>query len=244
MNGLEVVLTVLTLNVLQLGHDAKTRYPAIDAGLQKIGADVVTLQEVRRLRGGKTSADRISGYPHRVVDGRYAGYYLAILSKHPIKRSLRIRYRNNRARMALGAVISVRGQELLVVTTHLNYQLKHHSQRRKQLEALFAGAAAFQGPVIVTGDMNFGDGASEERAIPNTYRDAWRTLHPDKPGLTWDNEKNPMARRGRLRGEPSRRLDRIFTTLKPVSAKLVFDQPIAKDLFPSDHFGVVAELAR
>lgn len=240
-----LVLTVLTLNVLQVGHQADRRYPVIDQELQRLQADVVTLQEVRKLRRGKSSADRLSNYPHRVVDGRYRGYYLAVLSRHPIKRTLRIRFPNNRARMALGAVLDVRGKEVLVITTHLNYQLRHHRQRSQQLKTLFKEAARFEGPIIVTGDMNFGDGAPEESVVPADFVDAWRSLHPGKPGFTWDNENNPMAKRGRLRGEPSRRLDRIFARgLKPEQARIILNQPIAKRLFPSDHYGVLAVLRR
>ncbi len=234
----------MTLNVLQIGHSGPARYQAIDAGLRGLKAEVVTLQEVRRLGPKRTSADvLLRDWKHRAVGGRYKGYHLAVLSKHPIKRTVEIPFANNRARMAFGAVLDVRGAEVLVVTTHLDYQLKHNKQRAVQLKAIFARAADFKGAVIVTGDFNFGDAAPENSAIPTDYTDAWRALHKDDPGFTWDNTKNPMALRGRLKGEPSRRLDRVLIRgATALESRLVFTKPIKGKLFPSDHFGVLARL--
>ncbi len=239
-----VVLTVVTLNVLQIGQQAEARYEHIDKGLRALDADIITLQEVRKLGPRRTSADvLLPEYTHRAVDGRYRGYYLAILRKPPIKRTVGVPFPNTRARMAFGAVLDVRGVEVLVLTTHLDYQLKHNRQRRRQLQLIFEQAAGFKGPVILTGDMNFGDAAPENALISGSYVDVWRRLHPTDPGMTWDNEKNPMALRGRLKGEPSRRLDRVIVrALEPISARLVFTKPIRGRLFPSDHFGVLARL--
>lgn len=242
---IETFLTLVTLNVLQVGHQAPARYAAIQAELARLAPDVVTLQEVRRLGPRKTSADALLPGYHRAVDGGWVGYHLAILSRHPIKRTVRVPFTNNRSRMAFGAVLDVRGTEVLVLTTHLDYQLDHHAQRRKQLDMTFAAAREFSGPVVVTGDLNFGDGEAESDGIPRDYADAWRVLHPNALGLTWDNERNPMAKRGRLPGEPSRRLDRILSRgLRPQHAEIVFDEPIRDGLFPSDHFGVLASLGR
>ena len=243
--GVQLALVVVTLNVFQTFQSAPERYAAIEAGLQAAGADVVTLQEVRRLSASRTSVDALLKGWNRAIDGRFSGYHLAILSRHPIKRTLPIPFRNNRSRMALGAVLDVRGQEVLVITTHLNYKLKDHAARRVQLEAIVGAAAAFKGPVVLTGDFNFGDGAPEQAALPDTWGDAFRVLHPKDPGYTWDNDKNPMAMRGRLPGEPSRRLDRVFARgLRPEAAGIVFDHPVRPGLFPSDHFGVKARLVR
>lgn len=239
-----LLLTIVTLNVLQTGHQAELRYPAIESALQALSPDIVTLQEVRRLGPDRTSADTLLDGYHRAVDGRYRGYHLAILSRYPIKRTVRVPFRTNRARMAFGAVLDVGGTEVLVLTTHLDYQLRHHRQRRAQLTQLFAAAADFTGPAIVTGDLNFGDGAPESDAIPPSWTDAWRACHPTAPGFTWDNDKNPMARRGRLRGEPSRRLDRVIVRqMDTEESRLVLTAPIRPGLWASDHFGLFARLA-
>ena len=59
-----------------------------------------------------------------------------------------------------------------------------------------------------------------------------------------------MAKKGSFPGEKSRRLDRILlrsSVWKPREIRMIGDQPInpgKKDLFPSDHFGLLAGLHR
>lgn len=246
MEPLALVLTIVTLNVYQSFTEPKERYAAIATELGTLDPDIATFQEVAR-RGATSSVDTLLPGFHRVVDGRPGGYVQAILSRHPIVRQVAVPFRNNRARMALGAVIAVplgaRTREVLVLTTHLDYQLDHHAERRAQLRAIFDEAARFDGPVIVTGDLNFGDGEPESDAIPPTFVDTFRALHPDDPGFTWDRDANGMARAGSLRGEGSRRLDRILTSgLTPKTAQRVFEKAIRGGLWPSDHFGVFSRL--
>ncbi len=243
MVPIPLALLVVTLNVYQTMAQPARRYAAIHAELTALAPDVVTFQEVRRLGPKRTSVDDVLPHYHRAIDGAYVGYHLAILSKHPIRRQFRVPLPKSPDRIALGAVLDVHGTEVLVVTTHLDWQLDHHAQRQAQLEAIVKVANEFKGPVVLTGDLNFGDGEPEEQALPLTYRDAWRVLNAALPGFTWDKKSNPMALRGSLPGEPSRRLDRILARgLLPMSVKLRFSTPIAPGLFPSDHFGVSAYL--
>jgi hypothetical protein len=71
-------------------------------------------------------------------------------------------------------------------------------------------------------------------------------LRRGEAGCTWNIEKNEMARRGSFPGEGSRRLDRILIrsrTWKPKAVRLLGTEPLSterKDLFPSDHFGLLA----
>jgi hypothetical protein len=59
-----------------------------------------------------------------------------------------------------------------------------------------------------------------------------------------------MAKAGAFAGEPSRRLDRILFRSKawtPVSVEILGSRPISKrhgDIFPSDHFGLLAVFRR
>ena len=75
------------------------------------------------------------------------------------------------------------------------------------------------------------------------FADAWETAGTG-PGTTWDNA-NPYAAAAL---EPDRRIDYVFTGWPKsggaghaVSCRRVADEPI-DDIWPSDHFGVVAEL--
>ncbi len=248
------LITLLTLNVFQTFTSPAERYQAIDREIKTLNPDIATFQEVKRTNSGASSIDHLlPSHQHRVVKGRPGGYVQAIVSRYPIVRMLEVPFRNNRARMALGAVIAVPtpggSREVMVLTTHLDYQLSHHEERRAQVKAIFAAAADFNGPVAVTGDFNFGDGEAESDAIPGTYIDVWRSLNGDAPGFTWDRENNPMANKGSLVGEPSRRLDRIFWRGgRALESRIVMNQmvrPADKTrpaLFPSDHYGVFAKL--
>jgi endonuclease/exonuclease/phosphatase family metal-dependent hydrolase len=248
MSPLVFVLTVVTLNVYQTFQSPKQRYEAIAAELSTLAPDVVTFQEVAR-RGKVTSVDGLLPDYYRVVQGRPGGYVQGIVSRYPIVRTIEVPFRNNRRRMALGAVIAVPtapgAREILVLTTHLDYQLDHHAQRRAQLVAILEEAGRFEGPVILTGDFNFGDGEPEGKVIPPAFVDAFRVRNEVSPGFTWDRAKNAMADAGSLAGEPSRRLDRIFVRqLEVVSSDLQFTKPVRPGLWPSDHFGLVARLGQ
>ncbi len=243
---MELLITLVTLNVYQGFTEPAARYAAIGAELEVLAPDIATFQEVA-VRGGKSSVDGVlPGHVHRVVRGTPGGYQQAILSRWPIVRVVEVPFRNNRRRMGLGAVIEVPGfqKPWLVLTTHLDFQLEHHKQRAAQLEELLAAAATHDGPVVLTGDLNFGDGESEESVLRAPgWVDVFRDLHPKLPGFTWDRERNPMAKAGSLAGEPSRRLDRVVVRgLRGRTARVVMNTAIKPRLFPSDHFGVLATL--
>ncbi len=78
------------------------------------------------------------------------------------------------------------------------------------------------------------------------WRDAWPTLRPGDPGLTYDLDRNPLARAQAFAPEPSRRLDRILLSsdLTPLAVGLVTPAPGpgAEGSPPSDHFGVWADI--
>ncbi|MBW2362806.1 MAG: endonuclease, partial [Deltaproteobacteria bacterium] len=76
------------------------------------------------------------------------------------------------------------------------------------------------------------------------FLDAWRTARCEGPGITWDNV-NPWAR---LEREPDRRIDYVFAGLPPRSGlgQVLTCRVVCNDeregVWPSDHFGVYAEL--
>jgi len=76
------------------------------------------------------------------------------------------------------------------------------------------------------------------------FQDAWRLAGDGGPGLTWSNA-NPHAA---LDAEPDRRLDYIFSGFhgrsaagRPLACRVVADAPV-DGVWPSDHFGVLADL--
>jgi len=76
------------------------------------------------------------------------------------------------------------------------------------------------------------------------FQDAWRVAGDGGPGFTWDNRNRFDA----YMFEPNRRIDYILVGLADgngrgwiESARLVMTEARG-DVFPSDHFGLLAEI--
>ena len=119
----------------------------------------------------------------------------------------------------------------------------------------FAAEATHAGghPPVLVGDFNAEPDSAEIRYVQGLqalegrsvcFLDAWRTARREGPGITWDNA-NPWARRER---EPDRRIDYVFAGLPPKSglgqvlACRVVCNDVRDGIWPSDHYGVYAEL--
>jgi endonuclease/exonuclease/phosphatase family metal-dependent hydrolase len=79
------------------------------------------------------------------------------------------------------------------------------------------------------------------------YQDAWSRVRPNEPGWTWVADNPHTAALAFL--EPDRRLDYIFVTPRRRDGRgvihdcrIVLDRPSADGVYPSDHFGVMAEI--
>jgi endonuclease/exonuclease/phosphatase family metal-dependent hydrolase len=160
-------------------------------------------------------------------------------------------------RSALAALVETPAGVLPFVTTHLSWKSHHGWVRERQVVAVadFTAAWAADGdlPAVLVGDLNAEPDAQEIRFLcglvsldgRSTYfQDAWRVAGRG-PGLTWDN-RNPYAAAGFQR---DRRIDYVLVGEPDTSrgrgwvesARLAFTEPAAT-VFPSDHFGVVAEI--
>ena len=142
-------------------------------------------------------------------------------------------------------------------STHLHWRFHHGPTREEQVVAIckqVLGSRRKGGfPPIIAGDFNAEPDSDEIRFMTGShsidgrsvyFHDAWRVAGDGGKGVTWSN-RNPYARPNR---EPDRRLDYIFTgyplrggvgMLK--SCRVVCNE--GRDgAWPSDHFGVFAEL--
>ncbi|MCB9749000.1 MAG: endonuclease/exonuclease/phosphatase family protein [Myxococcales bacterium] len=242
-------LTLVTYNVLADRVRVSERLPPLLELLARADADVIALQEVTdwiaRLIHEQPWA---RGYYASTIGGRRAhpgGQY--ILSRRPILRSSAIELAGRQRRTAVLSTIEAGGVELTVVTTHLESFLEDGPTRARQLDQIFE-RLQLEDDATLLGDLNFGDGEPEEGSINAEFDDVWRALRPGEPGFTWNIERSEMARAGSFAGEASRRLDRVLLRSDHwvgASIEIIGDQPVhagARDLFPSDHFGLVARL--
>lgn len=245
-------LQVFTYNVLADEVHVRERVPELLRILRDSEADVIALQEVAPWFA-KTllREDWTAAYQRATQDGRtLVAREFIILSRFPVVDYAIIMLPSHQRRIAFCVTLEIDGVQTAVATTHLDSLLKDGPIRARQLDAIFAHLAKFE-EAIFLGDLNFGDGEQPDSVhLPPEYRDAWLALRSEEQGFTWDIEKSPWARRESFPGEPSRRLDRIFmksTRWTPTSVTIIGDQPVPgkrKDLFPSDHFGLIAEFSR
>ena len=190
----------------------------------------------------------------------------AVLSRFPIyeTRTFRLPDEGSGERRALlYALVGAPWGRLPVFVTHLNWRFDHGYVRLKQVAFIaerIAEVAPLQAgflPPVLMGDFNAGPDADEIRYLTGLhvldgksvhFADAWLYGGDGGGGATYD-PKNDYAKRNR---EPPRRIDYVFTRGpdaelrgEPVHARLAFHEPVALSggtLWPSDHFGVYAEI--
>jgi hypothetical protein len=102
--------------------------------------------------------------------------------------------------------------------------------------------------VPASASMRFWTGLQSLHDVSVAYRDAWETTHPGEDGHTF-SPTNPLVTSGNWPLELGRRIDYILVrcdehgpTLRIDSCRRVFDAAV-DGVWPSDHFGVVADLS-
>jgi len=247
------------------------RQQAIEAVLAEVRPDVCGLQEVWGGSAANLAADLAERLgmcwcwaaagkgPSAAGEELYIGN--AILSRWPIsaqdQASLPRGDMAEESRVAVHALVDAPGGALPMFTTHLTYGPGRSAVRVAQVRALaqfVAGHAADRTyPPVITGDLNSEPGSDEMRllgglltepAVPGQVLvDAWRYADPGDPGFTWDHRNGYQA--GSV--IPDSRIDYVLAGLprqgrgKVRSAGLAGAVPVG-DVWPSDHFAVVAEL--
>ena len=242
-------LTVVTYNVLADPAQARLRVPALLALLRRSGADIIALQEVapwflRRLLAQRwTRAYQLPGTRHKPV----VAHGCLIMSRLPLVSYRALVLPSKQQRQALLVTLRAGQRTLAVATVHLDSFLHDGPSRARQLQRLWPELARADDALLL-GDFNFGDGEQPETGeLEPAYVDAWLRLRPGQPGYTWDMERSQMARAGAFPGERSRRLDRILLRSqlwRPSAVAIIGQRPVAPGVFPSDHFGLQAVLAR
>ncbi|MHA6760208.1 poly(A) polymerase [Streptacidiphilus sp. PAMC 29251] len=247
-------LRVLTWNTLWDRYDSAAiatarRRPLLLAALEAADADVIALQEVEAdlagllLRSPWVRARYTLGTDPSGKDIDDTG--LLLLSRLPVREAARHSLGPHKAVTAL-TVLTGAGP-LVVGATHLS---SDHSERgadlrQAELARLAEVLAGVDGDLILVGDFNDGRDGPEGPAAVLGLRDAWSEVHgPEDRTPTFDPTVNPLAAVSSLSGRVSR-LDRILLRTggpRATAAVLRGNTPTADGLYPSDHYGVQAEL--
>lgn len=266
----EDIWRVATLNIWNRQGPWAQRLPLIRAGLAALEADVVGLQEVLGFTGMPSQAHEIAEglgwHVHHVPAWHIGGgltFGNAILSPHPLSdlRSLPLPTPPDvDTRTVAFARVELPHGPMPVFVTHLTFQ--HHlghvrcAQVRALAEHVAALAPADGPPPVLLGDFNADPDSDEMRFLRGLtplggtsvyFADCWAVAAGAEPGAgpgnTYDR-RNPYALRSR---EPSRRIDYAYVRPgrqlmgEPLAAQVVLDTPV-EGVWPSDHFGLVAEI--
>ena len=253
-----------------LGGDAKDldgRLEMAGAELRRLGVDVVGLQEASTGRGRGNVAARLAaqlGFHHvyAPASSRFFGnngfdrviaFLLnftegpAILSRFPITgweiHDLPRCGRLMESRVLLAATLQTPGGPLRVFSTHTRGD---PCQTRRVAELVRNGRGPL--PSVLLGDLNAAEGSAAIAALTEDagFVDAYRTANPTLPGPTvWQRIEEPAP-------TVMRRVDYVFVVPgtefagKVLSSRVILDAPRqvgdGKVLWPSDHYGVQAEV--
>jgi endonuclease/exonuclease/phosphatase family metal-dependent hydrolase len=258
--------SVLTWNLWWRFGPWEERLPAIVETIRQLDPDVIALQEVW-VADDTSSAQHIAealgyevGVGHRLVlDG--AGFGNAVLSRWPITETDTIALpsdgaKDDEQRLAFLAVIDTPTDPVQVYSTHLHWRHDEGATRQAQVRTLSTAIAERRPrsfPPILCGDFNAEPDSDEIRmltgkaAVPApglVFRDAWTAADTEGTGMTW-SDTNPYAR---LEFEQERRIDYVFTGWRrndgrgrPLSCRVVGTEAV-DGVFPSDHYGVLAQI--
>ena len=266
-----MTLSVLTLNVWHDSGPWKARAGRIREWLDLLDPDLIGFQEVLRGPGIDQVAELLEGrtYHEAFVEAMpfwrdpKLSFGNAVASRWPIvaREELRLPDRGDgERRAAITAKIDadVPGGELSFTSTHLHWRFHHGNTRELQVQALADQVLRLRPqsgfPPILVGDFNAEPDSAEIRYLTGLVslggrsvylNDAWRVAGEGGDGVTWSN-RNPYARSAL---EPERRIDYIFAGYPfPTGVGLLERCRVVcndeKDgIWPTDHFGVYAELA-
>lgn len=238
-------LTVATFNIWFDELHREQRYRAIAELLSRELPDVMVFQEVTGAALEVFLAQPwIREHYRRAASAGDGNYGMLMLSRLPIRRSTYTRLPTHLDRGYLSAEFTVNGQDLVIVSVHLESGKAARQLRARQLSRLFRALGA-DGDVVLLGDFNLRD--AENGALDPRYQDVWPSLRPTEPGYTEDTSINHM--RFDMKDKHRHvRFDRVLVKAQAWRAddiRLLGREPIAPSLpriFPSDHFGVLCRL--
>lgn len=148
--------------------------------------------------------------------------------------------------MALAA-LEINSQKITAVNTHLSWKPEDSVTRLGQAKELIDRLRGIENRILLAGDLNdVPDSATLEWIRASGYRDLYASCHPNDTGYTWDN-RNPFVQSHSVQ-LPDRRIDFLFLDqkwweqVKVTLCDVYFNRPNATGIYPSDHYGLVAEI--
>ncbi|KAM9302546.1 LOW QUALITY PROTEIN: tyrosyl-DNA phosphodiesterase 2, partial [Morus bassanus] len=241
--------SLVTWNIdgLDLGN-LKERARGICSYLTLYSPDVVFLQEVvpphlclLQMRAGS----------YTIIPGNIDGYFTAIMLKKSRVKLLKHEIipfpTTSMMRNLLVVHVSVSGNELCLMTSHLESTKNHSKERMKQLQIVLnkMQEESESATVIFGGDTNLRDSeVTKLGKLPNNVTDIWEFLgKPQHCRYTWDTHSNTNLD---AEYKCKMRFDRIYFRpaadgghIIPRSMDLIGLEKLDCGRFPSDHWGLL-----
>ena len=263
-----MTLSILTLNIWHNAGPWEERLLRIREWIDRLDPDLIAFQEVLVGEGFDQAREIVGEGRYHVDYLRASDFWLdreytfgnAVASRWPIvaRQELALPDRGDgETRSALTVEIEAPVGLISFTCTHLHWRFHHGATREAQVVALcdqVLGSRRRGGfPPIIAGDFNAEPDSDEIRFMTGGhsidgrsvyFHDAWRIAGERGQGATWSN-RNPHTRASL---EPDRRIDYIFTgyALQGGVGLLKRCRVVCDDekngVWPSDHFGVFAEL--
>jgi len=264
-------LSVLSLNLWNDAGPWPQRAARVREWIDRLAPDVIGFQEALRTPQRDQVAELLGERGYQIAyapatrfwrersDYQHGDFGNAIASRFPITDSEAIALPDagdGEKRCALSATLDSPFGALSFTCTHLHWKFRHGEVRERQVQAVCdlvlrrRPRGGF--PPILVGDFNAEPDSAEIRYVTGlqslggrsvAFLDAWRTVGSG-PGITWSN-RNPYAAANL---EPDRRIDYVFTgfPMRNGVGQLLACRVVCDDerdgIWPSDHFGVYAEL--
>jgi endonuclease/exonuclease/phosphatase family metal-dependent hydrolase len=261
----------LTINLFAHHGDWPTRREVLRAGLRELRPDVVTLQEAI-VDGQYDQVVELLGPDYSVAhqqvglvgDDRHHGASVAsrwpITAVHEVDQHLTPRTGDYSCGAVIAEVQAPVGP--LLVACHGN-SWAWWAERERELQALALLrrieelVAERPAHVVVGGDFNATPDTASMRVFTGrqsldgfstAYRDCWESVHGGESGWTFE-PANPLSAVDEPGLDRGRRIDYLLVrcgdhgpTLRVTDCRLALHQPVG-GVHPSDHYGVVADLA-
>lgn len=259
------MVKVVTVNILFELDRWEQRRQLLVNGLAAEKADLIALQEVKLPEDtGTWLAEQLDmpyvDFVYRQKPGKHGILHgIAILSRHPFVQQSTLDLQSQ-GKFAQYVQIAPQGQPLVFSNGHYYWYPGSHPERDKQIQLLvdWLGQLSPEMPVVAAGDFNGTPETSAIALMRQHFNSAYAAYHSTEPDYTcptpliqlnwlkflhhiWRNlifNKTLIPWRGTL--------DYIFINqhLRVRDCRLILNQPSPNNrwLYPSDHFGLVADL--
>jgi tyrosyl-DNA phosphodiesterase 2 len=239
-------LRVATFNVWFDPFESQRRCDAVLSILETEAPDIIALEEVTPPFLGALLASpwvraHYTSSRTRLLAERYD---VVMLSRLPVARFTAHTLTSEMGRKLHALEIRTTRGTLVVAGIHLESMKDRTPTRLTQIDECVPILTRAESAIWV-GDFNAAPSSDEDERILCQFRDAWSELS-DSPGYTRDTTRNAML--AKVKDDRHQRIDRVFWRgdhYRPARIRMLGTSALdgsAGQIFPSDHFGLIAEL--